>query len=258
VRKALALRGTVPEFEARSSLFEAQHAEAQQHALAWREQAVQHRMAVPTTNNQQPTAVPASEQQPMSDSLPLLRPVGQLGNTYVIAEGPDGMYLIDQHAAHERVLYERFLTQGRDGALDVQPLLQPQPLELTARQRALLEGFAAELESSGLSVEPFGDGTYLVRAVPPALAGGDVVRAISELLDLLGREDGPTEEPAHRVAASLACHASVRAGQTMTDDEQRELLRLLESAEHPRTCPHGRPTMIHLSSDTLARQFRRR
>ena len=191
----------------------------------------------------------------------MLRPVGQVANTYVIAEGPDGMYLIDQHAAHERVLYERYLAQRREGVRDVQPLLQPQPVELTARQRALLESFGEELQAAGLSVEPFGPPeaeAYLVRAVPPALANGDVSRAVGELLDLLGREDGPAEEPAHRVAASLACHASVRAGQTMTGDEQRELLRLLEASEHARTCPHGRPTMIHVSSDALARQFRRR
>ena len=169
------------------------------------------------------------------------------------------MYLIDQHAAHERVLYERFLAQSADGRTrDVQPLLQPQPVELTARQRSLLESFGEELEASGLALEPFGDGAFLLRSVPPALASGDVTKAVPELLDLLGREDGSAQEPAHRVAASLACHASVRAGQAMSDEEQRELLRLLESAEQPRTCPHGRPTMVHVSADTLARQFRRR
>jgi DNA mismatch repair protein MutL len=82
---------------------------------------------------------------------------------------------------------------------------------------------------------------------------------VPELLDLLGREDGaPSQERSHRVAASLACHASVRAGQSMSEEEQRELLRLLEATEHARTCPHGRPTMIHVSADVLARQFRRR
>jgi DNA mismatch repair protein MutL len=225
------------------------------------------RSAVPATSDQQPRIAPASSLQlPASETLPALRPVGQVANTYVIAEGPEGMYMIDQHAAHERVLYERFLTQRREGVGDVQPLLQPQPVELTARQRALLDSFGDELTAAGLTVEPFGDGAYLVRAVPPALAGRDVARAVGELLDLLAREDGPAEEPglrepqaaAHRVAASLACHGSVRAGQTMTGDEQRELLRLLEASEHPRTCPHGRPTMIHVSSDALARQFRRR
>jgi len=259
VRRTLSSGAPVADFGASSSMFEARRSAVEQRSTEWRGQATHNRMAVPTTNNQQPAVAPASSVQlPISDQLPLLRPVGQLANTYVVAEGPDGMYMIDQHAAHERVLYERFLAQQRDGARDVQPLLQPQPLDLTARQRALLESFRGELDAIGLSVEPFGESTYLVRAVPPSLAGTDVVRAIGELLDLLGREDGPTEEPSHRVAASLACHASVRAGQTMTDEEQRELLRLLESSEHPRTCPHGRPTMVHLSSDTLAKQFRRR
>ncbi len=207
----------------------------------------------------------APAQLPAHSGLPLLRPVGQVGNTYVVAEGPEGMYLIDQHAAHERVLYERFLVdRGRD-MRDVQPLLQPAPVELTARQRALLESFGEELAAAGLTLDHFGDDSYLVRAVPPALAGSDVSRAVGELLDLLGREDLPAgeagdraDEAAHRVAASLACHAAVRAGQTMSDEEQRELVHQLEATEHPRTCPHGRPTMVHVSTDTLARQFRRR
>jgi DNA mismatch repair protein MutL len=198
--------------------------------------------------------------------LPLLRPVGQVANTYVIAEGPDGMYLVDQHAAHERVLYERFLEQQREGVREQQPLLQPAPVELSGRQRALLEEFAGDLDAAGLAIEPFGEGdAYLVRAVPPALAGRDASRAVVELLDLLAREetlaggDGAApDERAHRVASSLACHAAVRAGHTLGDDEQRELLRGLEATEHPRTCPHGRPTMVHLSSDALAKQFRRR
>jgi DNA mismatch repair protein MutL len=263
VRRTLASRASVPEFAPSSSFFEAQHAEVQQRALSWREQASSRRMLPPPPPASTPASSMRTQREPdqlsMADSLPLLRPVGQLGNTYVVAEGPDGMYMIDQHAAHERVLYERLLAQqSTPGGSDVQPLLQPQPLDLTARQRTLLEAFREELGASGLTIEPFGDGTYLVRTVPPALAGKDVVRAVGELLDLLGRDDGPVDDPKHRVAASLACHASVRAGQTMTDEEQRELLRLLEQSEHARTCPHGRPTMIHLSSDALAKQFRRR
>ena len=211
----------------------------------------------PQTSRAEPQ-VATAEQPSLVAGLPVLRPVGQLANTYVVAEGPDGMYLVDQHAAHERVLYERFLTQQREGVKDVQPLLQPLPVELTARQRSLVETFGEELAAMGLDIEPFGDGAYVVRGVPPAMTGRDTSRALPELLDLLAREDGPKEEPAHRVAASLACHGSVRAGQTMTDEEQRELLQSLEACEHPRTCPHGRPTMVHMSADVLAKQFRRR
>ena len=204
-------------------------------------------------------------QRPMLDQLPLLRAVGQVSNMYVIAEGPDGLYLVDQHAAHERVLYDRFVAQRREGAADVQPLLQPVTLELTAQQRSLLDGLGDELRAMGLAVEPFGDGAFLVRAVPAALTGRDAAKAVPELLDILSR-DGATggdgarrpDEAAHRVAASLACHAAVRAGDTMTAEEQRELLTALEATDQPRTCPHGRPTMVHLSSEALARQFGRR
>jgi DNA mismatch repair protein MutL len=260
IRAAISSRSPVPAFDTNSAFFESRRASAQAETAAWREQVAPARLPYPSPPGPAASheATLSSEPLPMTDTLPLLRPVGQLANTYVVTEGPDGMYLIDQHAAHERVLYERFLAGSANGDGDVQPLLQPQTLELTARQHALFESFEGELARAGLAIEPFGEGAYLIRAVPAALVGSDIVRAINGLLDLLGREDGPSDDPAHRVSASLACHASVRAGQTMTGEEQRELVRLLEACEQPRTCPHGRPTMVHVSSDVLARQFRRR
>ncbi|MBI4571218.1 MAG: DNA mismatch repair endonuclease MutL [Chloroflexi bacterium] len=258
VRRTIASRAHTPPLDVGSEMREAGPGGLGEapFALGWRQQPTQAHLAQPATRDPRPAAPPAAA---LVDQLPLLRPVGQIENTYVIAEGPDGLYLVDQHAAHERVLYERFLARGENGARELQPLLQPATLELTPRQRALLDAFAGELAAAGLEVEPFGEGAYIVRAVPPALAGRDAARAVGELLDLLEREDLVVgQDRAHRVAASLACHASVRAGQTMTEEEQRELLRLLEAADQPRTCPHGRPTMVHLSSDALARQFRRR
>lgn len=189
--------------------------------------------------------------------LPLLRAVGQVNTMYVVAEGPDGMYLVDQHAAHERVLYERFLAAARIGAHDVQALLEALTIDLSPHQFALLEEHADAFVSLGFEIDHFGDAAYVVRKVPASLAGGDIAKAVTELLDRMGREDA-VEEPAHRVAASLACHAAVRAGMTMSPDEQRELLRLLEEAEAPRTCPHGRPTVVHLAADAIAREFRRK
>jgi len=199
----------------------------------------------------------APEAAPMAERLPLLRPVGQVANLYVVAEGPEGMYLIDQHAAHERVLYERCLARVRAGRPDVQPLLAPLTLELAPAHQAMVEGHRDAFERLGFDIDHFGDAAYVVRAVPAPLAGGDVAGGIAELLDRAQRDDGP-EEWSHRIAASLACHAAVRAGMAMDDAEQRELLRLLEEAESPRTCPHGRPTMLHLASDAIAREFRRR
>lgn len=205
----------------------------------------------------EPAAAGPSSIATMVEKLPLLRAVGQVNAMYVVAEGPDGVYLVDQHAAHERVLYERFLGAVRAGAAEVQPLLDALTLELSPPQRALLNTHGAELAALGFEIDDFGDDAFVVRSVPASLAGGDVDRAISELLDRMARED-TVEEPSHRPAASLACHAAVRAGHVMSPDEQRELLRLLEGADAPRTCPHGRPTMVHLAADAIAREFRRR
>lgn len=193
----------------------------------------------------------------MVERLPFLRAVGQVNAMYVVAEGPDGMYLVDQHAAHERVLYERFLSAARVGSPDVQALLDATTIDVSPHHRAMLVQHADALSSLGFKIDHFGDAAYVVRAVPASLAGGDVAKAVGELLDRMAREDA-VEEPGHRVAASLACHAAVRAGMSMSPDEQRELLRLLEEAEAPRTCPHGRPTIVHLAADAIAREFRRK
>ncbi len=198
------------------------------------------------------TATPAQ-------ALPVLRVIGQLGGTYIIAEGPDGMYLIDQHAAHERVLYERFWQQRQRRQPQVQGLLEPLTIDLSARQRAVLTEQGEALRGHGFDIEPFGDGACLVRSVPEPLAlpgQGDVREAIGRFLDLL-LED---EEGDHRdrVAMSLACHGAIRAGKVLSADEMRELARQLEATESPHTCPHGRPTMIHMAAELLARQFGRR
>jgi DNA mismatch repair protein MutL len=207
-------------------------------------------------------AVDDEPKAPMVERLPMLRAVGQVGTTYVVAEGPDGMYLIDQHAAHERVLYERCLEAARAGAPEAQGLLDAITVELSATHQALLIEHGDAFARLGFDIEQFGDRAFVVRAVPPSMAD-DVPRRLVELLDRMQRDDpsagvdGP-DDWQHRVAASLACHASVRAGMSMSADEQRELLRRLEETASPRTCPHGRPTMVHLTADALAREFRRR
>jgi DNA mismatch repair protein MutL len=188
--------------------------------------------------------------------LPALRVIGQLGSTYIVAEGPEGMYLIDQHAAHERVLYERFWNRRQSGRPETQGLLQPLTVELTARQRATIAEHEQALREHGFDIEPFGGGTYIVRAVPSALAAGDLRESLSTFLDtMLDEGEGDRRDP---VAMSLACHAAVRAGKTLAPEEMRELVRELEQTESPHTCPHGRPTMIHMSVELLAREFGRR
>jgi DNA mismatch repair protein MutL len=202
-----------------------------------------------------PLAAPSSA-EPIVKSLPILRVVGQMANTYIIAEGPDGMYLIDQHAAHERVLFERIRDQRLRRAVEVQGLLQPAPVELTVRQQELLESQSEALSEYGFGIEHFGERTYLVRSVPALLSGQNVAQSLVEVLDFLaGGEKGDRRED---IAISLACHGAVRAGQALSHEEMRDLIRQLEQASQPRTCPHGRPTMIHLSSSQLEKGFGRR
>jgi DNA mismatch repair protein MutL len=196
-------------------------------------------------------------QTEFSSKLPMLRPLGQVSNTYIITEGPDGMYLIDQHAAHERVLFERVKTQRERQAVEVQGLLETVAVDLTPAQAARLEEDGADLRRCGFDIEVFGDRTWLLRAVPAVMAGRDPAAGLRSFLDLLERPDGPRERE-DRIAATIACHAAVRAGKVMTQDEMRELVHLLEATEMPRTCPHGRPTIIHLSQSALEREFHRR
>ena len=190
--------------------------------------------------------------------LPLLRVVGQMGGTYIVAEGPDGMYLLDQHAAHERVVYDRLLARAAASAPDArQPLLEPVLAELDPVAASVLEEHRANLESFGLVIEPFGESAYLVREVPPGLGGSNIPAAIAALLDKLATERRVTD-PFGRAAATVACHASVRAGTALAMDEMRALVADLERTALPRTCPHGRPTLIHVSTELLERQFGRR
>ena len=154
-------------------------------------------------------------------------------------------------------MYERFLKELGASSAVSQPLLSPLSLELTPSQASLVSSFGEALGAHGFGVEPFGGGGYLLRAAPSGLRREDPARAFVELLDLLTREDAPAD-PRHRVAASLACHAAVRAGQTLAPEEMRDLIEQLEACETPQTCPHGRPTMLHLSADELARRFSRK
>ncbi len=185
-------------------------------------------------------------------SLPVLRVLGQLLSSYIIAEGPDGLYLIDQHAAHERVLFERIKEQRARQKVEVQGLLEPVTFEVSSKQDEVLKSHYESLADFGFSIESFGDRTYLVRAVPALLHKKDWAGMVREVLDSLSGGDW-----AESIAISIACHSAVRAGQALTDDEMRELIRQLEQVTIPHTCPHGRPTMIHLSSGQLKREFGR-
>ncbi len=193
--------------------------------------------------------------QPLIASLPVLRVVGQVLSSYIVAEGPDGLYLVDQHAAHERVRFDSMQRQRQQRHPEVQGLLEPATFEVTPRQGAILKACLDDLAEYGFSIEEFGDRAYLVRAVPALLAGDDWSAMLRELLDELSGESKSRWE--ERILASIACHGAVRSGQALSDDEMRSLVRQLEQCTSPHTCPHGRPTIVRLSSGQLEREFGR-
>ena len=191
-------------------------------------------------------------------SVPLLRLVGQVGAAYLVAEGPDGLYLIDQHAAHERVLFEKLMRQ-HDHKVPSQQLLEPALVVLPPQGALLLEKQLDVLIHFGFEIEAFGPNTFRVRAVPAILAGSDPSAAVRVVIEDFEEDESPlANELEARVIARVCKRAAVKAGKTLTNEEQQALLRDLESCSSPRTCPHGRPTMIHLSVDLLERQFGRR
>ncbi len=191
------------------------------------------------------------------DLLPLLRVVGQLNATYVICEGPDGMYLLDQHAAHERVVYDRIVAAPKAEAASLQPLLEPLVLELDPSLAATLDEHRESLARLGLETEPFGGTAALIRSVPAGLGARDVAEEVRALLQKLESEQR-VDDPFGKAAATVACHASVRAGMLLSMDEMRRLVEELEATAAPRTCPHGRPTLVHLGTEAIERQFGRR
>jgi DNA mismatch repair protein MutL len=197
-------------------------------------------------------------EQPANPSgIPVLRVLGQVSATYIIAEGPQGMFMIDQHAAHERIMYEKILAQMQANAVDQQPMLDPLVVELPPDELAIFEKSADELHQIGFSVERFGETTIIIRAIPALTRGVDISVRIHDILrELL--DGGAGDSWMDSVAISASCHTSIRAGQALSLPEMRELVAQLERCQHPRACGHGRPTMLHMSQNELERQFNRR
>ncbi|HEY3311059.1 MAG TPA: DNA mismatch repair endonuclease MutL [Anaerolineales bacterium] len=200
-----------------------------------------------------------SGQQVASYNLPIMRLVGQIGATYLIAEGPDGLYLIDQHAAHERVLFEKLMAQHDQKNIPSQILLAPQLVQMTPSSAKVLEQQLPILQHFGFDVEAFGPGAFQVRAIPNMFAGTDPSAALRALVEDFEEDEAPLQSEIEAKIAGRVCkRLAVKAGKVLSGEEQRALLTDLENCDSPRTCPHGRPTMIHLSVDMLERQFGRK
>ena len=195
----------------------------------------------------------------LQSTIPLLRLIGQIGATYLVAEGPDGLYLIDQHAAHERVLFEKLMAQHAMKNIPSQALLTPTVVTLPPQSAQLLITQLPTLQHFGFHVEEFGPNTFQVRAMPALFMGSDPSAALRALVEDFEEDESPLQNEIEKKLAARVCkRMAVKAGQVLSNEEQRALLTDLEACDSPRTCPHGRPTMIHLSVDLLERQFGRR
>jgi DNA mismatch repair protein MutL len=223
----------------------------------------------PTTMQDLPAFPQAGQSRLAGIGVPLLRLVGQIATAYLVAEGPDGLYLIDQHAAHERVLFESFMAliaddnQVSEGSIKSkipsQALLQPVNVDLPPASARLVEEQLPVLNQLGFQVELFGKGSFLVRSIPSLLAGMDPSAALAVIVEDFEEDETPLKAQTEaRIIARVCKRAAVKAGQVLSPEEQKALLMDLEACQSPRTCPHGRPTMIHLSVDLLERQFGRK
>ncbi|BDG60001.1 DNA mismatch repair endonuclease MutL [Caldinitratiruptor microaerophilus] len=204
---------------------------------------------------------PGQEPRTPADLIRSLRPLGQVHRTYIACDGPEGLYLVDQHAAHERVYFERVLRELESRPVAVQLLLFPATLELTPARWALWTSVADILRDAGIHAEPFGRQTLRITAIPDGVPEAHAVRLVADLLDRLAEEDLPSatvERRRRAVAALAACRAAIKANDPLAPAEQQALLDALAACEHPGECPHGRPTLILVSRAELERRFGRR
>jgi DNA mismatch repair protein MutL len=191
----------------------------------------------------------------------LLRYVGQHARTYLLCEAPGGaLVVIDQHASHERVLFQRLREAFRTRQLPVQPFLVPQVVTLPPAIARALEGGVGELARVGLEVEPFGGDSFAIQGAPAMLAGVDLTALLSDAAGQLAdvERGSAVEEAFHGLLATMACHAAVRAHQDMGPDQARALLDALDSVDFKARCPHGRPVVFEMSLEDLERQVDRR
>jgi DNA mismatch repair protein MutL len=213
-------------------------------------------VAAPSAN----TAANAASPEPEVAERPLGAARAQLHRTYIVAETPSSVILVDQHAAHERLVYEKLKAGLGNGGAERQMLLIPEVVELDDNTAAMILSRAEDLARLGLAIEPFGGAAILVREVPALIAGADIKALISDLaeeIEMLGTATA-LEERLHAICARIACHGSVRAGRRLTPEEMNALLREMEATPHSGQCNHGRPTFIELQLADIEKLFARR
>ena len=195
----------------------------------------------------------------VDSELEQLRPLGQIQDSFIVAASPSGLWLIDQHVAHERILFERFLARRADGAVESQRLLMPYVLRLTAAQGALWEQIESELATAGFETEPFGQNTVAVKAAPAGVNVEEVAKLLTELVETLEKESRALTPEALRqkIAASVACHAAIKINTPLEPRKMEWLLSELAATRFPMSCPHGRPVVLKYGMREILKAFHR-
>jgi len=192
-------------------------------------------------------------------ALPDLRPLGQLHESFIVAAGRDGLWIIDQHVAHERILFEQVLRQRAAGNIEVQQLLMPLVLQLTPSQQFEYSRIADELNAYGFETEPFGQRTLAIKAAPAAVGPADIEKIVFEILEIAESElrSASLDEIRRNVCATIACRAAIKINTGLEPKKMEWLLRALAVCEYPMTCPHGRPIALRYSTKDILKSFHR-
>ncbi len=204
-------------------------------------------------------ALDVSEEEPTLSSLGTLKPLGQIRNSFILAVNEDGLWIVDQHVAHERVLFERVLKQRAAQKVESQRLLMPIVLELSPAQQAVFSEIADELQHNGFEAEPFGARSVAVKVAPAGIEASAVEDMLQELLDQFSREEQSLnlEKIRARIAASIACHAAIKVNMPLDQNKMEWLLAELAKTDHPMSCPHGRPVVLRYSVKDIQKAFKR-
>jgi DNA mismatch repair protein MutL len=204
------------------------------------------------------SALPTGEESTLA-ALSSLRPLGQIRNSFILAVNEDGLWIVDQHVAHERVLFERILKQRAVQRVESQRLLMPIVLDLSPAQQAVFTEIAGELQHNGFEAEPFGARSVAVKVAPAGVDAAAVERMLHELLDQISREEQSLnlEKIRGRIAASIACHAAIKVNMPLEQNKMEWLLAELAKTDHPMSCPHGRPVVLRYSVKDIQKAFKR-
>jgi DNA mismatch repair protein MutL len=217
------------------------------------------RMRIPDTHGPLPPGVAAAAEYDSMGSLGDLRPIGQIHNSFIIAAGRDGLWIIDQHVAHERILFEQVLRQFARREAQQQRLLMPMVMELTVGQQLEYARIADELARAGFETEPFGNRTIAIQAAPTGLGPGEIEKVILEILDISETElrKSSVEDLRRNIAASVSCRAAIKINTILDQQKMEYLLNELAKCEYPMACPHGRPIALRYSTRDILRGFHR-